>query len=98
MRTPKGDPVPNVRFYWWQAQTRGGYSLTTYALRGTFTTDAEGNVEVLTVTPGAYGPKNHLRAGHFHFTMAGPGQHWDDLTTQLYVCPGNDPNAMKPDL
>ena len=81
------------------------YAHTSYALRGTFATDEEGNVEVLTIAPGAYGPKGHLRAAHFHMHIEPPrsakgggAYQYKSLTTQLYICPANDPSVMKPDL
>ena len=57
-----------------------------------------GDVEVLTVTPGTYGPEENVRAGHFHAIISDPTRTWRSLTTQMYVCRGNDVEEMKPDL
>ncbi|KAH8088979.1 aromatic compound dioxygenase [Cristinia sonorae] len=99
--SPKGDPVPYALVDWWQADTAGIYAHSTYRLRGTFRADARGTVEVLTVAPGEYGPNGYKRAGHFHVKISGSGaaagMKWETLTTQLYVCPGNDPRMMDSD-
>ncbi|KAJ3556507.1 hypothetical protein NM688_g1990 [Phlebia brevispora] len=93
---PDGKPVPNARIEWWQATPAGVYAYSSYSLRGTFTTDAQGRIEILTVTPGAYGPLQYLRAGHFHMIIDG-GSQYERLTTQLYVCPANDKQGMMKD-
>lgn len=100
VKTPKGDPVPYATFDWWQADTAGVYSNTTYRFRGKFTADAQGVVEVLTVAPGEYGPQGHKRAGHFHVILTSGPENLglETLTTQMYVCPNNDPKAMGTDL
>lgn len=95
--SPDGEPVPNTKIDWWQADSNGVYAYGSYALRGYFTTNAEGRIEILTVAPGEYGPLNLNRAGHFHLTMDGGSEH-EMLTTQLYVCPANDKEHMKIDL
>ncbi|THH29683.1 hypothetical protein EUX98_g4494 [Antrodiella citrinella] len=99
VKTPKGEPVPYATFDWWQADTAGSYSNTTYRLRGKFRADAHGVMEVLTVAPGEYGPRGYERAGHYHVIL-GPGETNPDLemlTTQLYLCPNNDPKGMETD-
>jgi len=101
--TPKGDPVPYASIDWWQADSHGVYSASSYRLRGKFRTDANGKVQILTVAPGKYGPKNHVRAGHFHFFVGGKTfeggkeKEWETLTTQVYVCKDNDANEMGTD-
>ena len=98
IRTPDGAPVPNAHLDFWQATTKGMYYYSSYNLRGKFTTDEQGRVEILTIAPGAYGPTNTvLRAGHFHLWING-GEQFDPLTTQLYVCPGNAKDGMLQDL
>lgn len=100
VKTPKGDPVPFATVDWWQADTAGSYSATTYRFRGHFKTGADGVVEILTVAPGEYGPQGHKRAGHFHAIIS-PGEthsEYERLTTQMYVCPNNDSNGMNTDL
>lgn len=98
IRSPKGDPLPNAKVDFWQATTDGLYAYRSYALRGRFTTDANGNVEVLTVIPGDYGAAGNLRTGHFHIMMQDAEGQCERLTTQLYVCRGNNLDAMKNDL
>ena len=98
MRGPKGEAIKNARFDWWQASTAGDYFFSTYNLRGKFQTDENGDVEVLTVTPGKYGPEEHKRAGHFHFILKAPSGKYKSLTSQMYVCRANDPKEMNSDL
>lgn len=98
IRSPKGDPLPNVKIDLWHANTDGEYGYRSYALRGRFTTDANGSVEVLTITPGDYGAGGNLRTGHFHMMIQDGEGKYDHLTTQLYVCKGNDVSGMKKDL
>lgn len=99
VKSPHDDPVPHAIFDWWQADTAGNYSMTTYGMRGKFTTDANGRVEVLTVAPGKYGPPGYKRAGHFHLIVSENEQRkWEPLTTQLYVCKANDTKEMGSDL
>ncbi|OBZ77202.1 Catechol 1,2-dioxygenase [Grifola frondosa] len=98
VKDPKGDPIPNVRFQWWQANSGGSYYHASYKLRGHFTTDAEGNAEVMTVRPGVYGPEGHKRAGHAHITMKDSAGNFKTLTTQAYVCTANNPSDLHPDI
>ncbi|KAJ3556639.1 hypothetical protein NM688_g1914 [Phlebia brevispora] len=93
-----GNPVSNAQADWWQADTAGTYYHSTYALRGKFVTDAEGKAEVLTVTPGAYGPAGQIRAGHFHVIITPPGRKSQQLITQMYVCRANDPTELQTDI
>lgn len=101
---PDGTPLPNVLVDLWQADWTGGYAAATYALRGTARTDSRGRLEILTVPPGSYGPASHRRAGHFHLRISAPRVGGDKkaeygmLTTQLYLCPGNEAASMKSDL
>lgn len=98
--TPEGKPVPNAVIHWWQADTDGNYTSSSYSLRGQIKTDQNGSVEVLTVAPGMYGPAGRERAGHFHLIIDVSGQRvgLESLTSQIYVCPGNDPKALSTDL
>ena len=91
VRSPKGDPLPNVEIDLWHATSNGIYSYYSYDRRGRFTTDANGNAEVLTVRPGDYGAGGIMRTGHFHLMIHDAEHKYDNLTTQLYVCKGNDP-------
>lgn len=100
---PDRSPVPGTVLDWWQADSEGGYYAASYTLRGRIETDEQGYAEVLTVAPGAYGPAANIRAGHCHVMFrappAPPGrQQCDDLTTQLYVCDGNNFKMMETDL
>ncbi|GJE86869.1 catechol 1,2-dioxygenase-like protein [Phanerochaete sordida] len=97
VRRADGSAVPHATVDWWQADGAGRYSHATYRLRGTFATDAHGAASVLTVAPGKYGPAAHERAAHFHATLADPARAARPLTTQLYVCAGNDARELQPD-
>ena len=58
--------------------------------------DAQGRVEVLTVRPGAYAGRN---VGHIHIILSGVVRgESKTLTTQAYICPGNDAGEMRKDL
>lgn len=98
IRSPKGDPLPNAQIELWHATTSGQYAYRSYALRGRFTTDANGNAEVLTIVPGDYGAGGNLRTGHFHMMIRDAEGKYDNLTTQVYVCKGNDVGGMQKDL
>jgi len=102
--TPKGEPIKGAVLDWWQADSHGVYTASSYRLRGKFKTDANGKIEVLTVAPGKYGPTNYTRAGHFHFIVSGKSvvdggkeKEWEALTTQVYVCKENDTKELKTD-
>ncbi|KIP05544.1 hypothetical protein PHLGIDRAFT_128806 [Phlebiopsis gigantea 11061_1 CR5-6] len=94
VRSPKGDPLPNVEIDLWHATSNGIYSYYSYDRRGRFTTDANGNAEVLTVRPGDYGAGGVMRTGHFHLMLHDAERKYDNLTSQLYVCKGNDPSLV----
>ena len=102
--SPEGNPIHGAEIDWWQSDTAGNYYHRTYTLRGRVTTDEDGYAEVLTVAPAPYGPGEKLqRAAHFHLWIRTPqaneGQAaYDGLTTQLYVCDGNDAQLMEKDL
>ncbi|OCH85236.1 aromatic compound dioxygenase [Obba rivulosa] len=90
----KGNPIPHAEVDCWQADTNGSYYFRSYTLRGKLTTDFNGYVEALTAVPGEYGPKGSERPGHIHMRIRDrSGQH-HELTTQVYVCSGNDPEEM----
>ena len=96
-----GLPLPGATLDWWQADNEGSYYFKDYTLRGIVKTDSNGYAEVLTIAPGFYGPPGSRRAGHFHVRIrAPPGAQgkWEELTTQMYVCPGNDEEILKSDL
>ena len=97
IRTPTGDPLPGALIDLWQATTDGHYSQNSYNLRGKFKTDTQGQIEILTIVPGQYGPLKHARAGHFHLMISG-GEQYELLVTQLYVCSANDRQGMMHDL
>ena len=102
--SPEGNPIPGAELDWWQADTDGNYYHRTYTLRGRVTTDEEGCAEILTVAPAPYGVGTKIqRAAHFHLWIHAPAAQkgetaYDDVTTQLYVCDGNDTQLMAKDL
>ena len=72
------------------------YYAATYTLRGKARTDSLGRLEVLTVRPGEYGGRN---VGHIHAILSGnSGGRFRTLTTQCYVCPGNEAKYMERDM
>ncbi|GJE89571.1 catechol 1,2-dioxygenase [Phanerochaete sordida] len=97
VRSPHGDPLPRATVDFWQATTAGVYAYRSYGLRGRLTTDAHGTVEVLTVAPGDYGAAAAVRTGHFHMFLQDADGLCECLTTQLYVCHGNDVRGMNKD-
>lgn len=98
VRSPHGDPLPHATVDFWQATTAGAYAYRTYALRGKFTTDENGDVEVLTVAPGDYSaPAGGVRTGHFHMMLSDAEGRCEQLTTQVYVCQANDVRGMDKD-
>ncbi|KAI0685485.1 aromatic compound dioxygenase [Cytidiella melzeri] len=97
IRGPSGEPVKNTEFDWWQANGKGVYNNVTYNLRGKFQSDEHGDVEILSIIPGKYGPEKYIRAGHFHFIVSDPANKHRPLTTQQYVCRANDSAEMDAD-
>ncbi|KAI0751158.1 Intradiol ring-cleavage dioxygenase [Daedaleopsis nitida] len=93
VKDTKGDPVPNATIDGWHADTTGGYYFSSYTLRGKATTDANGHVEILSIHPGDYG----TRSGHLHVLATGVKGKHVPMTTQIYVCRGNDPNHLATD-
>lgn len=98
IQDPKGEPIRGANIDLWQATTAGEYFFRTYRLRGQFTTDENGKVEILTIIPGKYGPPKLQRAGHFHIIINDPNGRFDQLTTQVYVCHANQSSEMESDL
>lgn len=98
IQDPKGDPIPNAHLDIWQATTAGDYFFKSYRLRGQFTTDDKGELEVLSIPPGKYGPPGLLRAGHFHVILSDGKGKYENLTTQIYVCEGNAVTELEGDL
>lgn len=99
--TPDGDPIANATLDFWQADTDGNYYGLDYTLRGKATTDADGYADVLTVPPGAYGPAFAKRSGHIHVVISPPkdkANDFDNLTSQIYICPANDSKLLESDL
>jgi len=98
-----GTPVAGATMTFWQADPAGVYDFSAYRLRGNVRTAADGSFQVLSVTPGPYGPKGKLRAGHFHLVITPPaqasanGKRYQELTTQGYVCRANNPSWLHSD-
>ena len=78
----------------WQADQEGGYYFASYTLRGKVTTDAQGHIEILSIRPGDYAS----RPGHLHLVANGAKGKHVPMTTQVYICVGNDPAHMSSDL
>ena len=96
LKDAKGDPLPHAEVDLWQTDVEGGYYAATYTLRGKAKADAEGHLEVLTVRPGEYAGRN---VGHIHAILSGTvNGKYKTLTTQAYICPGNDPTHMEKDM
>ncbi|KAI0694379.1 Intradiol ring-cleavage dioxygenase [Cerioporus squamosus] len=94
VKDTKGDPVPYATLDCWQADSGGSYYFSFYTLRGKVTADAQGRVEVLTIEPGAY----RSRSGHLHIIVHGTKGVHKSMTTQAYVCPGNELGHLSRDL
>jgi len=95
--SPSGKPLARAKVDIWQANTEGLYYYASYTLRGRCTTNEKGEVDILTVPPGAYGPAGGVRAGHFHVMVWDEEGQFDCLTTQIYVCQGNNEDGMNTD-
>ena len=94
IKDTKGDPIPNATLDCWQADSGGNYYFSSWTLRGKVTTDVNGRVEILTVRPGAYAN----RAGHLHLMVKGTEGKHVPMTTQTYVCRGNNPQDLEGDV
>ena len=107
MRDDRDEPVANARVDVWHASPEGYYEnqdpqQADMNLRGTFTTDAEGNVRFHTIKPGGYPiPANgvagdllraqgrhNMRPAHLHFLIHKPG--YKTQFSQVYA--SDDPN------
>ena len=99
MKDAKGNPIPNAALDCWQADSTGGYYFASWTLRGKVTTDAQGHVEILSVCPGDYGaPFGGQRKSHMHIIASGVRGTHVPITTQVYICPGNDAQHLAGDL
>ena len=96
LKDAKGAPLPFGEVDLWQTDIKGDYYVSNYTLRGRATADADGRVEVLTVRPGEYKGCN---VGHIHIVLSGVvGGKNRSLTTQAYLCHGNNPAMMDNDM
>ena len=108
IRSTDGTPLSGGSVQLWHADSNGFYSqyapgLPEWNLRGTFSTDADGNFEITTVRPAPYqiptdGACGKLiaaagwhawRPAHLHVKVNAPGH--EELTAQLYF-PGDAHN------
>ncbi len=71
----------------WQADARGQYDESGYALRGAIRTDTSGRYMLRTILPGRYLNGARYRPAHIHIKITARGHR--SLTTQLYFA--NDP-------
>ena len=90
----KGEPVKNATVDAWQADSTGGYYFFSWTLRGKMTTDAQGRLEFLTIRPHEYAG----RASHIHVRIYPADKKHRQMTSQMYICDGNDPERMSSDL
>jgi protocatechuate 3,4-dioxygenase beta subunit len=72
-------PVAGAKVDIWQANAKGEYDNSGYALRGYVRTDANGQYRIETIVPGEYPG----RTPHIHVKVEPPGG--KVLTTQLYM-------------
>ncbi|RPD67467.1 aromatic compound dioxygenase [Lentinus tigrinus ALCF2SS1-7] len=94
----KGNPIPNAVLDCWQADSTGSYYFASWTLRGKVTTDAQGHVEILSVRPADYGaPLLGQRKSHMHVIATGVHGKHVPITTQVYICPGNNPQNLDGD-
>ncbi|KZS92181.1 aromatic compound dioxygenase [Sistotremastrum niveocremeum HHB9708] len=93
--TTDGEPIPGALIDIWHANTNSQYYFASYTLRGKLHTDLSGRFEILTVAPGGY----LGRAGHFHYIVTPPKEYGDlnEVTTQAYVCGGNNEKELDGD-
>ena len=108
VRSTSGEALPGAHVEIWHADDLGFYSqyapgLPEWNLRGTFSTDADGNFEITTVRPAPYqiptdGACGKLiaaagwhawRPAHLHVKVNAPGH--EEITAQLYF-PGDEHN------
>ncbi|PIL30418.1 hypothetical protein GSI_07605 [Ganoderma sinense ZZ0214-1] len=94
VKDTKGEPVRHTMIDTWQADGSGVYYFFTWTLRGKMMTDGEGRVELLTVRPGEY----LNRACHNHLRVYPSDNAHRQMTTQMYICDGNDPSFMNQDM
>ncbi len=95
----KGNPVPNAVLDCWQADSNGDYYFSSWTLRGKVKTDAQGHAEILSVRPSDYGaPLLGVRKSHMHLIASGVQGKHVPMTTQVYMCPGNDSGHLAGDL
>ena len=88
-------PVTGAKIDIWQANAKGEYDNTGYALRGYVKTDANGQYRIETIVPGEYPG----RTPHIHVKVDPPGGRI--LTTQLYmpnVASNTRDSIFRPDL
>ncbi|KAI0751159.1 Intradiol ring-cleavage dioxygenase [Daedaleopsis nitida] len=98
VKDAKGEPVPNAVLDCWQADSDGVYFFASWTLRGKMMTDAQGHAEILTVRPADYGaPMLGRRAGHLHIMVTGTTGKHAPMTSQIYVCPGNNAEHLSID-
>ena len=93
LRDTKGEPVRHTIIDSWQADGGGNYFFFSWTLRGKIITDGEGRVELLTVRPGEY----FTRASHNHLRIYPSDDAHRQMTTQMYICDGNDASIMDKD-
>ncbi|KAI1795016.1 Intradiol ring-cleavage dioxygenase [Ganoderma leucocontextum] len=94
VKDTKGEPVKNATIDVWQANGTGGYYFLSWTLRGKMITDSKGRVELLTVRPGGYAG----RASHIHMRIYPTDSKHRQMTSQMYMCDGNDPVHMSHDI
>ena len=94
MKDTNSQPVKNAVIDTWQADHNGTYYFFSWTLRGKMVTDGKGRVELLTVRPGDY----YGRAAHIHMRIEPTDPTHKPMTTQTYICTGNDPIHLSTDV